>query len=86
MSEPPDAVEVDDVVGADAVEFAVEERVSEAAMDCEDDEDCAVAKPTRAVMMTDFEKYMATVCIRVSRQVELLLCECVREWCRRLAL
>lgn len=38
-SEPPDAVEVDDVVGADAVEFAVEESVSEATIDCEEGND-----------------------------------------------
>lgn len=61
-SDPPDAVEVDDVVGADSVEFAVEDRVSEAAMDCET-EDCAVAKPTRAETMSDFEKYMVATCV-----------------------
>lgn len=35
----PDGVEVEDVVGADAVEFAVEAKVSEAAIDCDDTED-----------------------------------------------
>lgn len=49
--------EVDDIEGADAVEFAVEDIVSEAAMD----EDCAAAKPTRAVTMKELEKYMVSV-------------------------
>lgn len=55
--------DVDEVEGADAVEFAVEARVSEAAMDCED---CAAARPTRADTMKDFEKYMAAVFVRES--------------------
>lgn len=60
-------IDDDDVVeveGADAVEFAVEARVSEAAMDCDDADDCAAAKPTKADTMKDFEKYMAVVFVR----------------------
>ena len=52
--------DVDDVEGAEAVEFAVEDRVSEAAMD----DDCAAAKPTRAETMRELEKYMAAVLVR----------------------
>ncbi len=57
-SPAPDAVEVDDVEGADAVEFAVELRVSEAAIDCDDTADCAAAKLTKADTRKVFEKYM----------------------------
>lgn len=56
--EPPGADDVDDVVGADAVEFALEAKVSEAAMDCVDAEDCAVARLASAATMNDFERYM----------------------------
>lgn len=53
--------DVDDVEGADDVEFAVEERVSEAAME---EEDCAAAKPTRADTMKELEKYIVAVFFR----------------------
>lgn len=56
--------DVDEVEGADAVEFAVEARVSEAAMVCEDAEDCAAAMPTRAETMKDLEKCMTAVFVR----------------------
>lgn len=61
LSPPPDAVDVDDVAAADAVDDAVEASVSEAKMDCDDAEDCAAAKPTRADTMKGFEKYMAVI-------------------------
>ena len=48
---------VEDVKGADDVEFAVDDRVSEDAMD----EDCAAAKPTRTDTMKELEKYMVAV-------------------------
>ena len=56
----------DELEGADSVELAIEDGVSEAAMDCVDADDCAAAKPTRAVTMKDFEKYMAAVFVRES--------------------
>jgi hypothetical protein len=67
----PDAVDV---------EFVVEVLVSDAAMDADDTEDWAAAKPTRAEMMKDFEKYMVAMCIREGRRwiINMRVRGCVR--------
>jgi hypothetical protein len=58
VSPAPDDADIDDVAAADAVDDAVDDRVSEAEIDCEDADDCAAAKPTRADTMKAFEKCM----------------------------
>ena len=62
LSPAPDVVDVDDAAAADAVEVAVEARDSEAAIDCDDADDCAAAKLARANTMKEFVKYMVAMC------------------------
>lgn len=67
LSPAPDIADVGDVATVDDVEDAVEASVSEAEIDCDDSDDCAATKPTKAETMKDFEKYMMAICVCGSR-------------------